>query len=578
LDYRRSVLLLLMIALGPTSTCAQAPPPSPPIALLPAIAQQTAIAQQLPPRPGPAAPQQLPPGASSATTLFAQLPPPAAPRPPQVVVPVSAQQPPIAPPARSFAPQQPAVMVSLFANQLEPPKLAPPPEPVSIPILPTSQDETETLPPIARLMAFQPGGGPDSERTQGEQRIRDLEGLGPAPGTTSAQENRSSGSVPNKPTVAWTGELQADVVGVRQSPANIAELGQLQNFSDFRRARLGAIGSLYANTIYRLEFDFAQQGRPSFLDIYGQLTDLAIFGNIRIGHFFEPFSLARLTSNRYQTFMERPLLDAFAPSRNLGIMAFDTFENKRGTWQIGLFAADTNDDGEEQTNRGGEAVTGRMTYLPIWDEPSDGRYFMHIGGDFSYRVPGQQQGRFGYWPGFRPGSFDNIVWPRWADTGVIATNQYTLLDAEWALVLGPWHVQAEYCANFVDQINGPNLTFKTWYVETGYFLTGESRPYQQEMAIFNRVTPIEPFFFVRTKDGRLRAGRGAWQVAFRIDDINLNNHNIQGGRLVNLTCGLNWHLNPYTRIYFNYVHATLNKSDPNNSYGNLVGARAQFEF
>ena len=44
----------------------------------------------------------------------------------------------------------------------------------------------------------------------------------------------------------------------------------------------------------------------------GQITDVAIFGNVRVGHFFEPFSLARLTSNRYQTFMERPLLDAFA--------------------------------------------------------------------------------------------------------------------------------------------------------------------------------------------------------------------------------------------------------------------------
>ncbi len=197
---------------------------------------------------------------------------------------------------------------------------------------------------IERVAALQPltPGDSESDRTQGEQRIRDLEGLGPAPGTTSEEENESTGDVPDKPTVAWTGELQADDVMVSQSQSNIDQLGQLKGFSDFRRARLGAIGSLWANTIYRLEFDFAQQGRPSFLSVYGQFTDLAYVGNVRIGHFFEPFAISRLTSNRYQSFMERPLLDAFAPSRNLGIMAFDTYADKRGTWQIGMFAGNSN--------------------------------------------------------------------------------------------------------------------------------------------------------------------------------------------------------------------------------------------
>ena len=235
------------------------------------------------------------------------------------------------------------------------------------------------------------------------------------------------------------------------------------------------------------------------------------------------------------------------------------------------------DDGEEQTNRGGEAVTGRMTYLPYWDEPADGRYFMHVGGAFSYRVPSNQSARFGYWPGFRPGALDNIVWPRWADTGLIAANDVTLLDLEWAWVMGRFHVQAEYAASLVNQVGGPNLAFTAWYVETGWFLTGENRPYLQEMAIFNRVTPLESFFLARTKDG-LRSGRGALQVAFRIDDLNLNDRNIQGGQLIDLTFGLNWHLNPYTRLSFNYVHAMLARGEPGTSTGNLFGMRAQFEF
>jgi phosphate-selective porin OprO/OprP len=482
---------------------------------------------------------------------------------------------------------EPAVVAASFTAPSASPATSAPAQPareqafVATPgILPAagSQILQEPSTPIQRLAALQPltPGGADIDRTQGEQRIRDLEGLGPAPGTTSEDENKSEGPVPDKPTVGWTGEIQADVVMLSQSPTNIDELGHLDNFSDFRRGRLGAIGSLWANTIYRIEFDFAQQGRPSFLDLYGQFTDLPVLGNLRIGHFFEPFAISRLTSNRYQSFMERPLLDAFAPVRNMGIMAFDTYANKRGTWQLGMFAADSNDDGEEQTDRGGTAVTGRATFLPYWDEPSDGRYYMHVGGCFSYRLPPDQTSRFGYWPGFRPGSFDSIIWPRWANTGLIPTNDVTLLDFEWAWVMGPWHVQAEFASNHVDQIGGPNLNFYAWYVETGWFLTGEHRPYQQEMAIFNRVTPFESFFAARTKDG-IRRGRGAWQAVFRIDDLNLNNGNIQGGRLVDLSFGVNWHLNPYSKIYFNYVHAMLNRDEPN-SYGDLFGMRAQFEF
>jgi phosphate-selective porin OprO/OprP len=432
---------------------------------------------------------------------------------------------------------------------------------------------------LARIATLQGPGVRDSpdDPSDIENRIRELEGLGPAPSTTSAQENRSRAAVPDKPTVAWTGELQGDEVMLTQSPGNKQVLGDLENFSNLRRARLGAIGSLFANTIYRLEFDFAQQGRPTFLDVYGQLTDLAFVDNVRIGHFFEPFSISRLTSNRYQTFMERPLLDAFAPSRNLGVMAFSTYAEQRGCWQIGMFAADSNDDGEEQTDRGGTAVTGRLTFLPYWDEPSDGRYYMHVGGDFSYRRPAQQTARFGYWPGFRPGSFDNIVWPRWAETGLIAANDVQLYDVEWAWVMGPVHVQAEYAASLVNQIGGPALDFHAWYVEVGWFLTGESRPYLQEVGIFNRVTPFEPFFFNRTRRG-LRAGLGAWQIAARIDDLKLNDRDIQGGRLLDVTFGLNWHLNPYTRFSFNYVHASLTRGAPGKTHGDLYGMRAQFEF
>jgi phosphate-selective porin OprO/OprP len=437
--------------------------------------------------------------------------------------------------------------------------------------------------PVARVAqvqdSLQSGGNLSPDQAQAiENRIRELEGLPPAPGTTAAQEEAAAATpLPSKPTVNFTGQLQADNVQVDQSESNKQVLGDLSNFTDFRRARLGAFGNLTSNTIYRLEFDFALQGRPTFLDIYGQLIDLPVINNLRIGHFFEPFAISRLTSNRFQTFMERPLLDAFAPARNMGVMAFDTYAERHGTWQLGLFGADSNDFDELQTDRGGEALTGRITYLPIWDEPSEGRYYMHVGACGSLRWPGDRQARYGYWPGFRPGAFDNIVWPRWVDTGLIPADNMQLFDLEWATVWGPVYAQAEYARTFVTQINGPNLTFDAWYAEVGWFLTGEHRPYLRETAIFNRPQPFENFFRVKTTRG-IRGGIGAWEVACRADYLNLNDQNIQGGKLFDLTFGLNWYINPYTRVYFNYVHAFLTRGAPGQSDGNLFGLRAQFEF
>ena len=54
-----------------------------------------------------------------------------------------------------------------------------------------------------------------------------------------------------------------------------------------------------------------------------------------------------------------------------------------------------------------------------------------------------------------------------------------------------------------------------------YFLTGENRPYNRKMGVFDRVKPYEDFFRVRTCDGNVATGRGAWEVAYRFSYIDM---------------------------------------------------------
>ena len=52
-------------------------------------------------------------------------------------------------------------------------------------------------------------------------------------------------------------------------------------------------------------------------------------------------------------------------------------------------------------------------------------------------------------------------------------------------------------------------------------------------------------------------GGGAWEVVGRWSYLDLNDANIEGGRLNDLTFGVNWYLTPYMRLMANMVHSTV---------------------
>ena len=59
------------------------------------------------------------------------------------------------------------------------------------------------------------------------------------------------------------------------------------------------------------------------------------------------------------------------------------------------------------------------------------------------------------------------------------------------------------------------------YAFVSYFLTGENRPYNRKMGVFDRVKPYEDFFRVRTCDGNVGTGHGAWELAYRFSYIDM---------------------------------------------------------
>jgi phosphate-selective porin OprO/OprP len=277
--------------------------------------------------------------------------------------------------------------------------------------------------------------------------------------------------------------------------------------------------------------------------------------------------------------MERSLVDTFAPARNMGVMTFGHTEDEMATWQIGTFRTNSDNFGNDSFDSG-QALTMRTTRLLWYDEPSEGRYYFHVGAGYSYRDTYRDGVRFRNTPEIRvdqPGS-DGTFAPMFIDTGNIPASNFQLFDGELAWTQGSFSAQSEYAFASVNQIGGPQLFFDSFMVQASYFLTGEHRRYYRPTGIHERVIPNTNFMRTRDKDGCINMGPGAWEVAARYSWIRLNDQNIAGNNLYDVTLGVNWYWNAYARMKFNYIRAFLQDEATGRSATNIFGVRMDFEF
>ncbi len=397
-------------------------------------------------------------------------------------------------------------------------------------------------------------------------RVASLEAaLKKAADKEAADKKKAAG----KPTVVVQGRVQADTLFFNQNADSRTRLGDIQDATYFRTARIGVGGDAFEVFSYRLEVDLAARNTygaaadvsvTSFKDAYIEVKELPLAGSVQIGHYKEPFSLEELTSSRFISFMERGLPSAFVPGRNMGIRAMNTYGEESGTWAVGVFREMTDIPPFRADDDGGRSITARLTWLPWYDEATEGRGLFHVGFAGSYRDDDDEIVRFRSRPEVgmmrdSAGADRNVV-----DTGNIADVADSLLyGPELAWVYGPLSVQSEWIGASVHR-TGANADafFSGYYVYVSYFLTGENRPYKRTAGCFDRVKPFENFFRVRDGDGNVRTGRGAWEVLYRYSTIDLQDTaaGVNGGTADDHTLGLTWYWTPYAKLMFNYIHTT----------------------
>ena len=333
---------------------------------------------------------------------------------------------------------------------------------------------------------------------------------------------------------------------------NSFAMGDQTSGAEFRRARIFLAGLFYNTIKFKAQFDFASTSggeEPNFKDVYIQLIKLPVVGNFRVGHFKEPWSLENLTSSKYNMFMERSLMNTFSRGRGLGVALFNHALDKRVTWSTGLFY-DTASEAPPVSNfaasPGAVNFSLRVTGLPLYQDK--GQKLIHLG--FSYGVEDQGKAdtvRYRSRPEAHLTSFRPVSTPTFPAESI---NRYVF---ELAGVYGPFSLQGEYATVSTSApVGTPDMDYSGLYVQASYFITGERRPYSTKSGTFSRVTPIRNF------DGK--GGLGAWEVALRYSNLDLNDDPtgaLNGGEMDDITLGVNWYLNPQSRIMFNYVRSDV---------------------
>ncbi|MEZ6032486.1 MAG: porin [Planctomycetaceae bacterium] len=440
--------------------------------------------------------------------------------------------------------------LSAFSNEIEPPYLT------------STLDETSTD-SIAE--------NPDAMDIRFSEMQKELDALKSQLAATNKQSDSlkkltdklSAPAATVFPSAKLTGFFQADAGWFQQSANSTAQLGDLHDNAGFRRARLASVGKVAEDVSYMLEMDFAFAGRPTFMDLWVTFAKVPGLGNVRVGQYRMPFGMDELTSVKELTFLERPSTQPMGPFRQVGVGFFDTTADENITWAAAAFRSGTNQFANSFGDDG-YGLASRITAVAAEDKHAD--FLIHTGLGYCLIADPNNQFRYINNPEYvgpttgpaatlaitdpgTPAGLGGI--PPFTNTGFFAANNANLFNGELAATWGSWHAQSELRFNVLNLNSGGTAVFPSFYAQTGYILTGEHRPYNKPNAVLGRVKPTNAVG---------KGGAGAWEVAARFSTVDLNSAGINGGATQDITYGLNWYLNDFTKFQFNYIDSNLSRA------------------
>ncbi len=360
------------------------------------------------------------------------------------------------------------------------------------------------------------------------------------------------------------GRIQADANYV-STPDGLPDRG-LGFSNEFRRIRLGGEGELGSGFGYKLELELSDNS-VDLVDTFVTWRKGPLL--VMLGNHNAFQSLDELIGDTGGSVMERAAFtDAFNFERRLGISA----QYRKGIMlaQFGVFTDDISAlaNSSDGPNGGDEnnsfSIDGRLVAAP-----KIGGMQLHLAGSGHWR---QLNRLSDAGVRYRQRPYVHSSNSRLIGTPQMRADEEFSYGAELAMVSGRWHAAAEGHWMRTSRIGAPNVTFGGGYAEVGYYLTDDTRPYDN--GIFSTAKPKTPFG---------KGGIGAVQMNLRYDYLDLNDQDIRGGTQDAYIVALVWTPIQYLRFNLNYARVEYGGATPlpdgRVNYGiDVIGSRFELDF
>lgn len=341
---------------------------------------------------------------------------------------------------------------------------------------------------------------------------------------------------------------------------NIEEgVGEQRFDAFFRRARMTLEGKAYGWT-YKFENDFAGQDAShgsGFREMWiGTKLGPA---NVRIGQAKPYRGMEELTSSNEISFMERP----FATSTSIyGSRQYLTglyLDGAGDNWGWGVSGYNLRAGSDTANETDGFGSSARLYFAPIKTDDS----VFHIGLTGSIDNPSNAKT-----VAASSARYAGRSGPSGSLSDTSTRDEQTTYGIELAGKAGPFYAQGEYAmATFSEAAGaataGNDIDVDTYYVQLGWLITGETKPYDAKKGVFKSPKP--------------KSASGAWEAKLRYDVIETDQAT-PDREVSQYIIGMNWYINPAVRMMFEYISG---KNEPDNADSqnlDVFATRLQFAF
>jgi len=262
-----------------------------------------------------------------------------------------------------------------------------------------------------------------------------------------------------------------------------------------------------------------------------------LWGSFFIGRTKEGVSMSKVMNGYSGEFMERHMsLDAI-PLLADGIKWLGFLPKQRIFWNLGIFT-DWLSRGQSFSTHSSQ-IGARIGFLPIHTAKEN----LHIAANIHLGHPQDDSIRVRSKP-------EASAAPYFVDSGKFPTDQSTYLGWEIYYSSGPWMFGTEYRWDKFRSSQKDNPVFKGGELMVSYTITGESRPYYTESAIYG---------FAQVDKSVFKGGPGAVDIVLRFSTLDLDDGLINGGKIWRISPQVNWYISKNIRFELMYGYGVLER-------------------